>query len=84
MSATARKWLRKPEGTECKRETNEYDCPSENCSLFIFRIIQPSSLEGFRCLDHEKTGLVVAAEGVVVETLGPLCKSLRRKSEIGR
>jgi hypothetical protein len=50
--------------------TDNDDYPSENCGLLVFGIIQSSSLERFCCLDHEKAGLVLTAERVVVETLG--------------
>jgi hypothetical protein len=50
--------------------TDEYDHPSENRGILIFGIVQPPSLESFRCLDHEEASLVLTAECVVVETLG--------------
>lgn len=53
-------------------ETHKYDHPSENRGLLIFGIVQPSSLDGFCCLDNEETSPIVTAECVVVETLGPL------------
>ena len=49
--------------------TDEYDYPSEDRGLLIFRIVQRSSLESFRSLDHKEAGLVLAAERVIVETL---------------
>ena len=52
-------------------ETHKYDHPSENHGLLVFGIVQPSSLESFCCLDYEEARLVVTAECVVVETLGP-------------
>jgi hypothetical protein len=53
----------------------------------VFRIVQRSSFEGLRCLDHKEAGLVLAAERVIVETLGPSDKLLvnekRRKNVRG-
>jgi hypothetical protein len=59
--------------------TDEYDYPSEDRGLLVFRIVQRSSLEGFRCLDHKETGLVLATERVIVETLRPSDKLLVNK-----
>ena len=53
-------------------ETHKYDHPSENRGLLVFGIVQPSSLDSFCRLDNEETSLIVTAECVVVETLGPL------------
>jgi hypothetical protein len=50
-------------------ETDEYDYPSEDRGFLIFRVVQRSSLESFRCLDHKEASLVLAAERVMVETL---------------
>ena len=49
--------------------TDEYNYPSEKHGLLVFRIVQLSTLECFRCLDHEKASLILSTESVVVETL---------------
>ena len=51
--------------------TDEYDYPSEDRGLLVFGIVQRSSLESFRGLHHEEASLVLAAERVMIETLGP-------------
>ena len=60
--------------------TDEYDCPSENCGLFVFRIIQLSSSKGFCRLDHKEASLVFATKGVIVETL---CSDVSRCAREG-
>jgi hypothetical protein len=52
--------------------TDEYDYPSEDRGLLVFGIVQRSSLESFRCLHHKETCFILAAERVMIETLGPL------------
>jgi len=63
---------------EYDRRTDEYDHPSENRGLPIFGVVQPPTLESLCCLDYKKALLVIAAECVVVETLGGSIKSLRK------
>jgi hypothetical protein len=65
-----------------KRRTDEYDHPSEEGGLSIFRIIQPPTFEGLCCLDHKKASLILSTERVVVETLLRIsCQSTRERED---